>query len=414
MTTFVPIALFLLIAAMLFVLPALLRDQTSKAGQSEEVNLAVLRDQLRELDSDLANGVIDQASFAVAKSDVEKRIAENGALQRSASPGRHQSVAAIVIGLSVPVVAVSLYFLIGTPNALTGGEVTAMSNQTAAAAGGLSSIEALEQNVKNKPDDPEAWDRLANAYHQAGKYREAAAAYVQLIRLVPDNADVLADYADTVAMAQNKTLQGEPEKIIARALSIDPKNIKALALSGSAAFERRDYQSAIAQWKKILPLVEAQSEVARAITGNISEAETMAGAPVSAVTQVATAGAAKATAPAVSGTSLQGVVQLGSGLLNKADPNATVFIFARAEQGPRFPLAVLRKQVKDLPVNFTLDDTMGMMPNVKLSDYPSVVVGARISKSGSATPEAGDLEGLSAPVRPGTSGLKIVIDKVRN
>ena len=244
----------------------------------------------------------------------------------------------------------------------------------------------------------------------------------QLVKLIPDNAEVLADYADILAMSQGKSLLGEPEKLVERALAIDAKNVKALALSGSAAFERRDYQGAIVQWKKLQAVVPADSDFGRSTASSIAEAQKLAGepalpapsAPDTPVAPVAPAAAAAAAAAPVAGAAeVSGTVELDPALRSQVADTDTVFIFARAAQGPRFPLAVLRKQVKDLPVSFVLDDSMSMVPTAKLSGFPQVLVGARISKSGSASPAAGDLEGLTEPVPPGAKNLKIRIDSQR-
>jgi cytochrome c-type biogenesis protein CcmH len=228
---------------------------------------------------------------------------------------------------------------------------------------------------------------------------------------------VLADYADVLAMAQNRSLQGEPEKLVARALQLDPKNIKALALYGAAAFERHDYALAVTRWKTVLPLVPADSETARALKSSIDEAQKLAAAPAATSDSAnATSNEAAPTTASASEAQVSGKVELDPALRSQVTDDATVFIFARAagdSAGPRFPLAVLRKQVKDLPATFTLDDSMSMMAGAKLSNFPTVVVGARISKSGSATPGAGDLEGLSEPIHPGAKGVLIRIASVR-
>jgi len=173
----------------------------------------------------------------------------------------------------------------------------------------------------------------------------------------------------------------------------------------------------VTQWTKILPLAPPESEIGRSIVSSINEAQKMAGQPVT-LPQVnlaaAQAAPAAATATQAASAEVAGTVELDAALRSKVSDTDTVFIYARAAEGPRFPLAVLRKQVKDLPTSFVLDDTMSMVPNAKLSNFPMVVVGARISKSGSATPSAGDLEGVTDPVRPGAKGLLIRINSQRN
>jgi cytochrome c-type biogenesis protein CcmH len=217
-------------------------------------------------------------------------------------------------------------------------------------------------------------------------------------------------------MSLGRTLQGEPEKVVERALLIDPNNVKALSLYGSAAFERRDFAKAAIHWRKILALVPPESETAKSIIASINEAQSLSGQPAPAqppMAQAAPSGAPSAPA-ASSGNAagrVQGTVALDPALRAQVDDSDVVFIFARAASGPQFPLAVLRKQVKDLPAAFSLDDDMSMVPEAKLSSFPQIVVGARVSKSGNASPVAGDLEGVSAAVVPGTGNLKIIIDK---
>jgi cytochrome c-type biogenesis protein CcmH len=203
-------------------------------------------------------------------------------------------------------------------------------------------------------------------------------------------------------MAQGRSLQGEPERLIAQALKIDPGNVKALALAGTAAFDRRDFKDAIAYWQKILEIVPPNSDMADSIRDSIADAQQLAGGPVKAPPAPAR------TAAAASGT-VSGTVQLAPALAARVAPGDTVFIFARAVDGPRAPLAVTRREVRELPATFTLDDRMAMAPGMNLSAHARVVVGARVSKSGQPTPQPGDFEGLSAPVNVGATGVTVVI-----
>jgi cytochrome c-type biogenesis protein CcmH len=219
----------------------------------------------------------------------------------------------------------------------------------------------------------------------------------------PRDAQLLADFADALAMARGQSLQGEPEKLVLRALQIEPTNLKALALAGTAQYERKDFKGAANTWRRMLPLVPPDSDDARAIQSNVDEALAMAGAAKSPATRRAPAGA---------GPALRGEVRLSEKLKNQASPDDTVFIFARAAEGPPMPLAVLRKRVRDLPVTFALDDSMAMAPQARLSGFPRVVVSARVSKSGQATAQPGDLQGASAAVANDASGVRVVIDSV--
>ncbi len=265
-----------------------------------------------------------------------------------------------------------------------------------------SMVERLAERMKENPDDATGWAMLGRSYAVLNRFPEAAAAYANAVKRSPPDAQLLADYADALAMAQGRRLQGEPERLIAQALTIDPRNVKALALAGTVAFENKDFKGAIAHWRKILDVVPPDSDMADSIRDSIADAEKLAGGPVKP--QPAPARAAASAPGAVSGT-----VRLAPALAARVAPSDTVFVFARAVEGPRVPLAVTRKQVRELPAAFTLDDTMAMGAGMKLSDHNRVIVGARISKSGTPMPQPGDFEGLSAPVTVGATGIVLVI-----
>ncbi|WP_420477028.1 c-type cytochrome biogenesis protein CcmI [Noviherbaspirillum sp. ST9] len=411
MTVFLIGAGLLVAAALAFLLPPLLRkEQAAGHVQRDQLNLAVLRDQLRELEADREAGLIEQAAYESARHELERRVAEEVRPQEAApAVDGGKRWAAGAVGVAVPVIAISTYLLVGSPEAMDPAQQVASAHQqnshevTAEQIEGM--VATLAERLKNEPDNIEGWHMLARSYNAIGRFKEAADAYARLVQLVPNDSNLLSDYADTLAMALGRTLVGEPEKLAAKAVQIDPQNVKAIALWGSAAFERKDYAAAVERWQKIMALVPADSEVARSVSGSIAEAQKLGGmAPVAQ---------AKPEAPkaAASGAKVTGTVDIDPALRAQVADTDTVFIFARAAEGPRFPLAVLRKQVKDLPASFELNDSMSMMPEAKLSSVPMVVVGARVSKNGSATPAPGDLEGVTAPVAPGAANLKITINR---
>lgn len=413
MTGFLIGAALLLLVALAFVLPPLLRKDAvapTDAGH-DQLNLAVLRDQLRELDADLAAGTIDRDAYDSARHDLEQRVLDEVQPQQAAQAQAvaQRPWAALAVGVIVPVLAGAMYFAVGEPGGFDPQQAAAAQEDDSHALTqeqieGM--VAGLAQRMENDPGNVDGWHMLARSYNAMGRYEQASAAYARLVQLVPHDAALLADYADTLAMAGNRSLQGEPEKVVERALKVDERNVKALALYGTAAFERGDYQTAITRWQRIVALVPPESDVARSVAASIDEARGKLGKGGA----VAQSAPHKAAAAAVA---LQGVVDLDPALRAQVSPEDTVFIFARAAQGPRFPLAVVRKQVKDLPARFTLDDSMSMTPEAKLSGVASVVVGARVSRSGNAIPAAGDLEGETAPLVPGvsTAALQIRIDK---
>ena len=317
----------------------------------------------------------------------------------------------MIAGLSsfVVVLLAAGYLVVGAPLALDPSVRTAASNSGAEIT--FEQIEAMTQKLadrlKQQPDDVKGWTMLGRSYAVMGRHADAVPAFKQALALKPDDPNLLADYADALAVVNGRKLEGEPSKLIARALEIDPNNLKALSLAGTAAFLRKDFAGALRHWEK-LAQVAPDSDFARQIQGGIDEARRLAGGPAAgAQAQAQAPGTAAKPAASVSGT-----VTLSKQLAGKAAPDDTVFVFARAAEGSRVPLAILRKQVKDLPLKFTLDDSMAMSPAAKLSGSPKVIVGARVSKSGGALAQPGDLQGLSAPVDVGSIGLAIEIGQI--
>lgn len=253
-------------------------------------------------------------------------------------------------------------------------------------------LDQLAANLQQRPDDAEGWGLLARAYVAAGRSDDAVPAFRKALALRPDNPDLLADCADVLGARQGGSLEGEPARMIERAVAADRNHLKALALSGTVAFNRKDYAGAIAAWQRALQVAPPGHPFAGALNDGIAQARQLAGA------------SSGSTAGRVAGS-----VSLSPAVAARAAPDDTVFVFARAAEGPRMPLAVLRKRVRDLPFEFVLDDSMAMTPASRLSAAGSVIVSARISKSGNAAAEPGDLQGSTGPVRPGASGLKIEI-----
>jgi cytochrome c-type biogenesis protein CcmH len=256
---------------------------------------------------------------------------------------------------------------------------------------------------------------LARSHAALGRYADAVAALRKLDELQPDNPDTLSDLADVIGMSQSRQLSGEPTRLVQRALAINPQHPKALALAGTIAFDAGDYRAAREQWQRLAALLPADSELARAVQGSIDEATTrlaaVGGAAAPAVTPAPSP--APASAPAAADARLTGEVSLSPELAARVAAGDTVFVFARAAEGPRMPLAIVRQPVAGWPLRFTLDDSSAMSPQLRLSGARMVVVVARISKSGQAMPQSGDLIGESAPVSPPAQGLRIVIDRVQ-
>jgi cytochrome c-type biogenesis protein CcmH len=397
MSAFFLVAAGLVAAALAFVLRPLLGRANKKKISRTEANVAIYRDELRELDADLAAGTLARADYERARVELEARLLEDVSAADASSAAPARRTGAWAVGIAVPLMAAAVYLLTGDPGAMLATRRVPDAAQVEAM------VARLAAKMREHPEDAEGWKLLGRSYTVMGRFPEAVDAYAKAAERSPRDAQLLADFADVLAMAHGQTLQGEPEKLVQRALEIDPKNLKALALLGTAAYERKDYASAAQIWSRMLPLVPPGSEDAQAITQNVEEARKLAG-----IGEPQGPGGKKQP---VAASGVRGVVQLAAQLAGQAKPEDTVYVFARAAEGPPMPLAVMRGRVADLPLRFTLDDSMAMAPNFALSNFPSVVVGARISKSGNATPQSGDLAADERLVDVGDAGVALTIDK---
>jgi cytochrome c-type biogenesis protein CcmH len=384
-------------AALAFLLPPLLRRRTAAPDARVAANAAIYREQIEELGAELQRGAIDKSEFERASREIERRIvAEHAASDPQAAQQRPLLAAAIAIGLGLPLLAGVGYWKLGNPEGLQNVAAEADDAHRLTGAQIEALVERLAERMQQRPDDAEGWALLGRSLNALGKHERSVAAYAKAVQLLPQNADVLADYADALAMTQGRNLEGEPFALVKRALAADPNHVKALALAGTAEYDRRNYSDAIAYWERILKVVPPDSEFTRSVVGSIAEARGLAGAK----------------GPAKKGTSVAGTVSLDPSLAAKAAPGDTVFILARPAAGSRMPLAIARVTVAQLPYRFTLDDSMAMAPGATISSHAQLTVVARVSKAGSAAPQKGDIEGSVGPVAPGVSGLKVVLSRV--
>ncbi len=425
MITFILIAAVMVAVALAWLLVPLLRRRPRAHVDREASNVALLADALQELDRDVAAGTLPAERYDQARAELEARVLEESTSERAsaAAPSNAGVWSAAIVGAVVPIAAVVLYLLLGDPGAFSPQAREAVAK----ADGGHDFTPAqidemvarLTAKLEQEPANVEGWVVLARTYYFQRRFPEAASAFAKAVALAPDAPDLLADYADTLGAAQGGTLEGKPLELVNRALKVDPSHWKALALAGTAAFNRKDYRQAVEYWERLKPTVPPESDIARSIDASIAEARELgklparpAGAGATGAPAAVAAPAVTASAPAIPGTAISGTVRLAPALAAKAAPDDVVYVFARAAEGPKMPLAIVRLTVKDLPASFSLDDSMAMTPAMKISAFPDVVAGARISKSGSAAPSAGDLEGLSKPLKPGTTGVAVVIDTV--
>jgi cytochrome c-type biogenesis protein CcmH len=271
-------------------------------------------------------------------------------------------------------------------------------------------IVKLANKLEQNPDNPEGWAMLARSYKSLGRWDDAERAFGRIGPSLDQNAELLAELAEMLVQKNNGFTE-RSRQLTQRALRLAPGNMLALFLGGSDAIATGRYAEAVALWERLLPQLEAGGEDARMVESGIALARERGGSARPGVgagkTAIAKPGPAQAAAKSVSGR-----VELAPAVKDKAAADDTVFIFARAVDGPRMPLAARRARVADLPLEFTLDDSQALMPEATLSSAQQVRVEVRVSKSGKATPGKGDLTGKSAAVKPGAKGLRIIIDQI--
>ena len=335
---------------------------------------------------------------------LRERNVPAGRLGSAAPAGSRASLwAALAIAIALPLVAVLGYLQFGDISAIN--PVVQQEGHPVTPAEMTKLVDKLADRLKKNPDDATGWTMLGRSYAVLGRFQNSADAYGHAVALVGDDAALLADYADALAMARGGSLEGEPMQIVQRGLKIDPKNIKLLALAGSAEFAQKHYAEAVKYWERSLAELAPGSDFRHAVENSIEEARRAGHLPEPAP-------AKKTEAVAENSKAITGTVKLAQDLASQVEPGDILFVFARPVNGPPMPVAIQRVAASQLPYQFRLDDNQAMAAGSKLSEQSEVVVGARISKSGNALPQPGDLEGTSAPVAPGTRSLELSIDRV--
>jgi len=422
MMVFWLVAILLIVAALLFILPPLFRGGAD--GNREHraaLNTSIYRDQITELERDLDNDVLSEEQYQQGRTEIEHRLLEDvgdsgGEIQRQ--PATAAKFTAITLAVIVPVTAVLLYKVLGTPEGMAPDEFqpAPMSQQTQSDQINQM-VTSLAARLKDEPNNAEGWKMLGRSYLVLERFADARKAFEKAASFISDDPQLLADLADTIAMTSGQSLRGRPIELIKKALALDPQHEKSLWLAGTAAYEDKNYRESLGYWQRLYAIQPPGSEGAQQMQRNIAEVQMLLGEPVTPV-------AAAAPMPGGDGVSggqmqgnsagkISGELRLAPNLQAKVSPGDSVFIFAQAVTGPRMPLAVLRTTAADLPMPFTLDDSLSMMPQMRLSGFDEVIVTARISKSGSASPQSGDLQGKAGKVSTNNiQGLQLVIDEV--
>ncbi|KQV99422.1 c-type cytochrome biogenesis protein CcmI [Rhizobacter sp. Root1221] len=402
MTAFLSIAALLTLLVIGRLLWPLLRGSRGSTLTVAQLNSKVYRDQLQELERDLARGQLTEPAYAEARDELQRRLLEDvsAAPASTAVPvstsGRWTAVALAVL---VPLGAAGLYNRVGNAAAID----TPTARAGAAPEDVLRAVEHLAEALRKSPDNLEGWVLLGRAYARMERFADAAAAYERAAPLIQKDPGLLVEQADVLAAAAGDQLEGRPMELVKRALALNPKHPMGLMLMGMSAYRSGDHAGAVAEWDKLMAVLPPDSPEARQVQSNIDQARSEGKLP---------APTAAPPVAAATGATVSGEVTLAPALAAQLKPDDVLFVIARPDDGSRAPVAVLRKRVADLPLTFTLDDSMAMMPERTVSKTKSVLLVARISRSGQPMQQPGDLASEpSAAVAPGTKGVRLVIDR---
>ncbi len=412
MTLFWIIAASLTLLAIAFVLFPLFfgKSQEQEDVDRNKLNIEVIRQQLVELDADLAAGTLEQEQYDKAREDLERELLadvsdDDGRATTARGSGKWGFIVSAAL---IPLIAFPLYSAIGGYDELTQAPVAHATQAQAGAARNLPPLDkmigALEAKLKQDPNNIQGWELLGRSYIALKRPTDARNAYKKAYELSPDDPDVLLAYADVLAALSGDSFSGQPAQLVEKALKLSPDHPNGLWMAGVVEFQRGAFEKSVAHWEKLKTLLPPASENLADLNAAIKEARSRAGMP---------APVELPSIMAAGGKGIQVTVDIDPALKGQYTPNDTLFIYAKAVSGPPMPLAVVRKKVSDLPVTVTLDDSMAMMPRLKLSGFPRVAIGARISKSGKPVASDGDLEGSVGPVpTQGGQAVSVTIDRI--
>ena len=368
----------------------------------KELNSAIYREQFAKLEQDLAEGMIAKDDYAQARAELQRRLLDEVQVEEAAPTVNPPRKTMIGIALAVPLVAGAFYLMIGNPGSLTG----TAGHQMADAQELERMVTVLAQKLEKEPNNPQGWAMLARSYKVMGRTAEAEKAFERAGPFIEGDAQMLASYADVVATNAGGSLAGKPTTLIQKALKADPDNPMALWLSGTADLEAGNYGKALQTWERLAAMLPPGSDDARMLQGAIDDVRAKSGI----VAKLAPPAPAKAAA--AGGGKVSGTVELDPALKGKAGPDDVLMIIARLP-GTRMPLAAVRLRASELPAKFVLDDSQSMNPQSPLSAAAEVELEARISKTGLAKPESGDLLSAAKTVKVGTSGVALRVAQVR-
>lgn len=388
------IALFVAVVFLWFLLRE--RKPMTQASQAN-ANAKVYRDQILDLDREHDSGHISDEEWQQSRDELSLRLLEDtSAIDDPAAKTEKPAIwTAVVLAVALPLGSMGMYMWVGQPEALN---PLALKTPDQVDPKDLTKMaQTLAEKLQDKPDNLQGWVMLGRTYRTLENFDAALRAYDSALKLSDDD-DLKLERIEVIAMQRQGQFEGEPWNVIREVLQRDPQHFGALLTAGSASYAEGKFADALKYWEQARKPLDANNPDLAGLESAIATVRERLGMPP-----------AKAAPAAASGLNVTGQVNLSASLKSKASPNDVVFIYATPANGDRMPLAIFKTTVSQLPFNFTLDDSTAMAPDRKLSAAGEVMVKVRVTKSGNAMPQSGDLSGSLGPVKVGAKGLKLEI-----
>ncbi len=401
----------MVLVGLAFLAPALLRSTDLKASDRDQQNVMIGRERLAELQADHAAGILSEAEYEQTKGELEQALLidlEGGDEPDSPHESSRGGRATLLLSaLFVVIATVTVYLYLGSPQMVDPEAMLAQQQSSEELPSVEEMMTALVERLKENPEDAEGWYLLGRTYMAMQDYQKAAFAFDKLNQLVSDQPSIMLALADALAMSSGGDMQGRPADLIRKAIKLAPEDQTALWLAGMVEDQSGNYPAALNHWRHLKTLITDDEESLQRVDMLIAGAEQK----LSASDQTDAIESAKVPASVIKAITAR--ISLADDLATKVDPDESLFIYARAMEGPRMPLAAVRMKVRDLPATVELSDTQAMVPGMNLSRFKQVVVGARISKSGNAIAASGDLLGEVSPVEvDGDAVVELVINSI--
>lgn len=395
MTSFLISILLLLILVLVLLLRPLFFPAKDSATSRRQMNAAIYKEELDKLEADRLAGIVDADNYEQAHAEMRQRLFQDTDEADDLAVLGSPKKTIIGICLFVVLLSAGFYFYLGDASRIAEKNAEKPITQESVE----KMVAEFAAKMEKEPDNLKGWAMLARSYRILGRNAEAANAYARAGSFVDSDPQLLADYADVLAANADGNFAGKPQQLINKALALDPNNLLALWLSGTAAFNAQNYKAAVQSWEKLAKQLPPDTDETRAITASIAEARSKGGLP-------------PAGAPVISNQGVSGQIGISSELQSKVKAGDTLMVIAR-KPGERIPVAVLKTAVAAFPMNFVLNDALAMNPNALISQLPEVSVEVRISKTGMAMPESGDLISTPQTIKVGTTNARLMINQVR-